>query len=73
VVRPPVSGLLQRHINERGRNLESVIKQYLETVRPMHLEFVEKSKSQADVIIPEGGYNQKAIDMIVAQIKLIFN
>jgi len=73
VVRPPVSGLLQRHINERGRNLESVIKQYLETVRPMHLEFVEKSKSHADVIIPEGGYNQRGIDMVVAQIKQILD
>ena len=64
---------LQRDINERGRSLESVIKQYLETVRPMHLEFVEKSKSHADVIIPEGGYNQKAIDMVVAQIRLMLD
>jgi len=64
---------LQRDINERGRNLESVINQYLETVKPMHLEFVEKSKRYADIIIPEGGYNQKAIDVIVSQIRLKLN
>jgi uridine kinase len=46
-----------------------VIEQYLETVRPMHLEFVEPSKRYADIIIPRGGRNVKAIDMIVAQIQ----
>lgn len=59
---------LQRDIAERGRTMESVVKQYLETVRPMHLEFVEPSKRYADVIIPEGGFNTIAIDMIVARI-----
>ncbi len=60
---------LQRDIAERGRTTESVIKQYLETVRPMHLEFVEPSKRYADVIIPEGGFNTAALDMVVARIE----
>jgi len=59
---------LQRDINERGRTTESVISQYLETVRPMHLEFVEFSKRYADVIIPEGGFNMVALDMIAARV-----
>ncbi|MCX7840161.1 MAG: uridine kinase [Anaerolineae bacterium] len=59
---------LQRDITERGRTVESVIAQYLETVRPMHLEFVEPSKRYADVIIPEGGFNTIAIEMVVARI-----
>jgi len=60
---------LQRDITERGRSTESVIHQYLSTVRPMHLEFVEPSKRYADVIIPEGGLNSVAIDMVVARVK----
>lgn len=60
---------LKRDIEERGRTTESVIKQYLETVRPMHLEFVEPSKRYASVIIPEGGYNTVALDLIVARIE----
>jgi len=60
---------LQRDINERGRTTQSVINQYLKTVRPMHLEFVEPSKRYASLIIPEGGYNQVALDMIVARIE----
>jgi uridine kinase len=60
---------LQRDINERGRTTPSVIKQYLDTVRPMHLEFVEPSKRYADVIIPEGGFNTVAMDMVVARIE----
>lgn len=60
---------LQRDITERGRTVESVIRQYLETVRPMHLEFVEPSKRYADVIIPEGGFNTVALDMVVARIQ----
>lgn len=60
---------LQRDIMERGRTMHSVINQYLETVRPMHLEFVEPSKRYASLIIPEGGYNQVALDMIVARIE----
>jgi len=59
---------LQRDIAERGRTMESVIRQYLETVRPMHLEFVEPSKRYADVIIPEGGFNTIAVEMVVARI-----
>jgi uridine kinase len=62
---------LQRDIQERGRSLESVIRQYLETVRPMHLEFVEPSKRYADIIIPEGGYNVVALDMIVSRIRAL--
>lgn len=60
---------LQRDIIERGRTTENVVKQYLETVRPMHLEFVEPSKRYADVIIPEGGLNLVAMDMVVARIE----
>ncbi len=57
---------LNRDMEERGRSMESVIEQYLATVRPMHLQFVEPSKRQADVIIPEGGHNDIAMDMVVA-------
>jgi uridine kinase len=60
---------LKRDISERGRSMESVFKQYLDTVRPMHLEFVEPSKRYADVIIPEGGFNTIAIDMVVARVE----
>jgi uridine kinase len=59
---------LERDIAERGRTTESVIKQYQSTVRPMHLEFVEPSKRYADVIIPEGGFNTAALDMVVARV-----
>jgi uridine kinase len=59
---------LDRDIKERGRTVESVIKQYYDTVRPMHLEFVEPSKRNADVIVPEGGYNRIAIEMITSHI-----
>lgn len=62
---------LQRDIAERGRTTESVIKQYIATVRPMHLEFVEPSKRYADVIIPEGGFNTAALDMVVARIEAL--
>lgn len=62
---------LQRDITERGRTVESVIAQYLETVRPMHLEFVEPSKRYADIIIPEGGFNTIAIEMVVARINAL--
>lgn len=60
---------LKRDIEERGRTTQSVINQYIETVRPMHLEFVEPSKRYASVIIPEGGYNHVALDLIVARIE----
>jgi len=62
---------LQRDVAERGRTADSVIEQYQSTVRPMHLEFVEPSKRYADLIIPEGGFNQIAIDMIVARINAV--
>lgn len=60
---------LQRDIAERGRTMDTVINQYLRTVRPMHLEFVDPSKRYADVIIPEGGMNQVAMDMVIARIE----
>jgi uridine kinase len=62
---------LKRDLAERGRTMESVIHQYLATVRPMHEEFVEPSKRYADVIIPEGGFNEVAIDMVAARIKAL--
>jgi len=64
---------LRRDITERGRSTESVINQYEATVRPMHLEFVEPSKRYADVIIPEGGHNTAALDMVVARIESLLN
>ncbi|MGA8022980.1 MAG: uridine kinase [Candidatus Acidiferrales bacterium] len=60
---------LVRDIRERGRNMEMVIDQYLNTVRPMHMEFVEPSKRYADVIIPEGGYNDVGIDLVIQKIR----
>jgi uridine kinase len=60
---------LDRDVHERGRSVESVIAQYTTTVRPMHLQFVEPSKRYADVIIPEGGYNDVGIDLITEKIK----
>jgi uridine kinase len=56
---------LQRDISERGRTVQSVIDQYLGTVKPMHLEFVEPSKRYADIIVPQGGHNDVAIDMLL--------
>ncbi len=64
---------LRRDIAERGRSMESVVDQYLSTVRPMHLEFVEPSKRYADVIVPEGGFNAVALDMVVARIEGMLN
>jgi uridine kinase len=60
---------LQRDIAERGRTMESVIHQYLTSVRPMHMDFVEPSKRYANVIIPEGGFNEVAMDMVVARLQ----
>lgn len=60
-----------RDIDERGRTLESVVKQYLTIVKPMHYEFIEPTKRYADIIIPEGGHNKVAIDVLVAKIKYI--
>ena len=56
---------LVRDVNKRGRTLDSVVSQYLTTVKPMHDAFVEPSKKYADIIVPEGGYNTVALDMIV--------
>lgn len=60
---------LRRDIAERGRTIDSVIEQYLKTVRPMHMQFVEPSKRYADVIIPEGGHNLVSIDLISGKIR----
>lgn len=60
---------LQRDMTERQRTPESVIRQYLETVRPMHIEFVEPTKRFADLIVPEGGFNVVAVDVIVARVR----
>jgi uridine kinase len=62
-----------RDVSERGRTLESVINQYIETVKPMHEQFVEPYKKYADIIIPRGGLNNVAIDMLVHRIKAILN
>ena len=64
---------IQRDTRSRGRTVESVIEQYLKTVRPMHLEFVEPSKRYADIIIPNGGLNAIAIDMVVAKIERLLD
>jgi uridine kinase len=60
---------IRRDMNKRGRPLEEIIDQYLSTVQPMHLQFVEPSKRYADVIVPRGGHNAIAIEMIVAKIQ----
>ena len=62
---------LRRDIRDRGRSLESVVDQYQSTVRPMHLAFVEGSRAFADIIIPEGGRNQVAIDLLVSRLRLV--
>lgn len=62
-----------RDIKDRGRTLDSVILQYIDTVRPAHLQFIEPTKRYADIIIPEGGYNKVAIDIIITKINAILN
>ncbi|KXZ39668.1 uridine kinase [Alkalithermobacter thermoalcaliphilus JW-YL-7 = DSM 7308] len=62
---------IQRDIRERGRTVDSVIEQYLSTVRPAHMQFIEPYKKYADIIMPEGGYNTVAIDIVVAKIRSI--
>jgi len=62
---------LTRDIEERGRTLQTVIDQYLQTVRPMHLEFVEATKRYADIIVPEGGLNAVALDMVIARLQFL--
>jgi uridine kinase len=64
---------LKRDIEERGRTLENVTKQYLESLRPMHLEFIEPSKRYADLIVPEGAQNKVALDMVVARIRSLLD
>ncbi|MBS1240758.1 MAG: udk [Gemmatimonadetes bacterium] len=64
---------LQRDVSERGRTMDDVIRQYLATVRPMHLEFVEPSKRYADIILPEGGHNRIGVEMILARVELELN
>ena len=60
---------LIRDINERGRTVDSVVSQYLDVVRPMHMQFTEPTKRYADIIVPEGGQNKVAIDILVTKIK----
>jgi uridine kinase len=62
---------LQRDVAERGRTMDSVIEQYLQTVKPMHLEFVEPSKRYADVIVPRGGHNAVAVDLLLSLIRSV--
>ncbi|MGR9049279.1 uridine kinase [Halobacillus faecis] len=62
---------LMRDINERGRSLDSVIEQYINVVRPMHLQFVEPTKRYSDIIIPEGGQNHVAIDLMATKIQTV--
>ena len=62
---------LQRDMRERARSLESVVEQYLDTVRPMHLQFIEPTKRYADIIIPEGGHNRVALEAIVARVRAL--
>jgi uridine kinase len=60
---------LRRDMEERGRSADSVLTQYMSSVRPMHLEFVEPSKRYADVIIPRGGHNRIGVDLVVATVR----
>ena len=60
---------IMRDVRDRGRSLESVVNQYLNTVKPMHEQFVEPSKKRADIIIPEGGHNLVALDMIMERVR----
>lgn len=64
---------LTRDVQERGRDIDSVISQYLDTVKPMHEQFVDPSKKRADVIIPEGGHNFVALEMILERIRTFIN
>ena len=64
---------ITRDVRERGRSLDSIINQYLTTVKPMHEEFVEPSKRNADIIIPEGGHNKVALEMVINRVKAHIN
>lgn len=59
---------IRRDMTQRGRSIDSILEQYERTVRPMHIQYVEPSKRHADIIIPRGGHNQVAVDMVVARI-----
>ena len=62
-----------RDINDRGRTVDSVVNQYLDVVKPMHHQFIEPTKRYADIIVPEGGYNQVAIDLLATKIAAILD
>ena len=62
-----------RDIEERGRTIESVVEQYLSVVKPMHNQFTEPTKKYADIIIPEGGHNKVAIDILIAKMQQILS
>jgi uridine kinase len=64
---------LKRDLHERGRSVDSVIEQYLTTVRPMHLQFVEPTRRYADIILPEGGANEAGIDLVIGNIRSILS
>jgi len=66
-----LSRRIKRDMVERSRSLESILEQYEQTVRPMHLKFVEPSKREADIIIPHGGHNRVAIELVVARIRML--
>lgn len=68
-----LSRVIRRDIVERGKNVEQVLARYELTVKPMHLQFIEPSKRYADIIIPQGGHNQVAIDILVATIEKALN
>ena len=64
-----LSRVIRRDTQERGKNVEQVLKRYQETVKPMHLQFIEPSKRYADIIVPQGGHNMVAINILVATIE----
>lgn len=64
---------LERDVRDRGRTPESIMRQYMTTVRPSHLQFIEPTKRHADVIIPEGGHNDRALDVLVARVNSLVN
>ncbi len=64
---------LIRDVKDRGRDIDSVVEQYLNTVKPMHEQFVDPSKKRADIIIPEGGFNSVALEMLLERIRTFIN
>jgi uridine kinase len=62
---------MQRDVRERGRSLDSIVEQYLTTVRPMHLAFIEPTKRYADIIVPEGGHNRVALETLISRVRAI--